>query len=86
VDRKTLVMATLTIICLLFAEKERSCTLITAKGNVTSIITEWPACAPTAHAVVRSCRKFEKHSLNKIKKLMPLCGTEKKMSIYYTEH
>jgi hypothetical protein len=33
--------------------------LLMAEEDV--VVTEWSTCAPTARAVVRSCRKFEKH-------------------------
>jgi hypothetical protein len=38
--------------------KNRNCMLFAAKRNV--MIAEWFVRAPTAHVVVRSCRKFEK--------------------------
>lgn len=59
--------------------------LITAKEIV--ILIEWPACAPTAHVAVRSCRKFKKHCLNKIKiKAIVWYWKQENMSNYYTEH
>jgi hypothetical protein len=40
-----------------FASKQHNCAPFTAKGNIMT--AEWAARAPTAHVVIRSCRKFE---------------------------
>jgi hypothetical protein len=39
--------------------------LFTAEGNVRRVA--WSARAPTAHAVIRSCRKIEKHCSRRTK-------------------
>jgi hypothetical protein len=59
VDRKKVVYGNFKHNFSPICSKKHSYVLFTAKGNVR--IAEWSAYEQTAHAVVRSCRKFEKH-------------------------